>query len=132
MRSLWKSTLAILAGFIVVVALSLGTDQLFHVLDVYPPWSEPMNDVGDNLLALLYRCIYGVIGSYITARCAPHRPMLHVWIGAMIGFVLSMGGIIAALNMNLGPVWYPVAITLTALPCAWLGGILHRKMHAQI
>lgn len=123
-RRLGRSFLAIFSGFVAVVVLSLGTDQLLHVLDVYPPWGQPMNDIGDNLLALSYRCVYGVVGSYVTARFAPRAPMVHVWIGAGIGFVLSIGGIVAASNMNLGPLWYPVALTLTALPCAWLGGFL--------
>jgi hypothetical protein len=125
-RKTFRSALAVIAGSFVVVFLSLGTDQLMHVLGVFPPWDQPMNDVEDNLLALAYRCVYGIMGSYVTARLAPYSPMTHVWVGAAIGFVLSIGGIVAGLNMDLGPIWYPVALTLTALPCAWLGGSLHR------
>ena len=33
----WRSTGAVLAGFVAIVALSLGTDQVLHVLKVYPP-----------------------------------------------------------------------------------------------
>ena len=53
-----RSIVAVVAGFLAVVALSLATDQLFHVLEVYPPWGQPMNDTGDNLLALSYRVVY--------------------------------------------------------------------------
>lgn len=130
-RRLGRSVLAVFAGFVAVVLLSLGTDQVFHVLGVYPPWGEPMNDTGDNLLALGYRCVYGVMGSYITARLAPYRPMLHVWIGGAIGFVLSTLGAIAAIGANLGPMWYPILLALTALPCAWLGGMLHCRNAAS-
>ncbi len=130
-RHLGRSVGAIFLGFLAVVVLSLGTDQLMHVLNVYPPWGEPMNETSDNLLALTYRCVYGVMGSYITARLAPYAPMRHVWIGAGIGFVLSLFGVIAAMNMNLGPIWYAVALQITALPCAWLGGMLHRKWHTE-
>ena len=130
-RSLPRSVLALFMGFVAVVALSLGTDQVLHVLEVYPPWSQPMNETGDNLLALAYRCIYGVIGSYVTARLAPHWPLLHVWIGAGIGLVLSTLGITAAINANLGPLWYPIALAVTVLPCAWLGGMLHQKLHGK-
>lgn len=126
-RQLGRSVLAIFLGFLVVVVLSLGTDQLMHVLNVYPPWGVPMEETSDNLLALAYRCVYGVIGSYVTARFAPHSPMRHVWIGAGIGFFLSLLGAIAAINMKLGPIWYPVALTVTALPCAWLGGMLYLR-----
>jgi hypothetical protein len=26
-----------------------------------------------------------------------------------------------------GPLWYPIALAVTGLPCAWLGGVLHRS-----
>ena len=40
--SFWRSTGAVAAGFAAIVVLSLGTDQVLHVLRVYPPWGEPM------------------------------------------------------------------------------------------
>jgi hypothetical protein len=42
--------------------------------------------------------------------------------------VLSTLGAIAAIGANLGPMWYSISLALTALPCAWLGGFLHRKI----
>lgn len=123
-RRLGRSASAVFVGFLTVVVPSLGTDQLLHVLQVYPPWGQPMYDPGLNLLALSYRIIYTVLGSYITARFAPHSPMLHVWALGVIGFIVGMAGAIAAMPMHLGPAWYPIAIALTALPCAWLGGVL--------
>jgi hypothetical protein len=36
-----------------------------------------MYDTGLVLLALSYRCVYGVVGSYIAARFAPRNPMRH-------------------------------------------------------
>jgi hypothetical protein len=130
-RRLLRSIGAVLLGFVAVAALSLGTDQALHMLDVYPPWDQPMNDTGDNLLALAYRCVYAVVGCYITARFAPHAPMRHALVGGLIGFVLSTAGAIATIPLHLGPAWYPIALVLTALPCAWLGGVLHRKWHAE-
>jgi len=129
-RRLWRSTGAVAAGFVAVFVLSLGTDQVLHVLQVYPPWGQPMYDPGLNLLALSYRLVYGVLGSYITARLAPHSPMRHVWIGAIIGFVLSSVGVIAAIQMKLGPAWYPIALALSVFPTAWLGGTLHQRRRA--
>jgi hypothetical protein len=125
-RNLWRSTGAVLAGFFAVVVLSLGTDQLLHVLNVYPPWGQPMRDPGLNLLALSYRIVYTVLGSYITARLAPRNPMRHALVLGVVGFVVGSAGAIATLPMKLGPNWYPIAIALTALPCAWLGGVLYR------
>lgn len=128
-RRLGRSTGAILAGLFAVIALSLGTDQVLHVLDVYPPWGQPMPDVNDNLLALAYRCVYAVAGSYIAARLAPRNAMRHAVILGFVGLVLSMAGAIATIPMNLGPAWYPIALVGTALPCAWLAGVLHRRLN---
>ena len=130
-RNLWRSTAAVLLGFVMVVALSLGTDQVLHVLAVYPPWGQPMYDTGLLLLALAYRTVYAIAGSYIAARLAPRHPMRHALVLGVIGFVLSLAGAIATIPMNLGPSWYPIALVVTALPCAWLGGVLHRIRQAR-
>ena len=98
---------------------------LLHVLHVYPPWGEPMHEPGLNALALSYRVVYAVLGSYIAARFAPRNPMRHALILGAVGFVVSLIGAITAIPMNLGPAWFPIALVLTALPCAWLGGKLY-------
>ncbi len=121
-----RSIGAVLVGFLTVAVLSIGTDQVLHVLHVYPPWTEPMFDPGLNLLALAYRLVYTVLGGYLAARLAPRRPMRHAMILGGIGLVVSLFGAIATLPMNLGPRWYPFALVVTALPCTWLGGALHR------
>lgn len=124
-----RSFVAVFVGFVAVVVLSLGTDQVLHVLQVYPPWGQPMHDPVLNLLALAYRCVYAVLGSFIAARLAPRAPMRHALVLGVIGLVLSVIGAVAALSMaDLGPAWYPIALVLTTLPCAWLGGDLHRRM----
>jgi len=128
-RRLGQSIAAVFLGFLSVVILSLGTDQLLHVLNVYPPWGQPMHDPSLNLFALGYRCIYTVIGGYLTARIAPRAPMQHVLILALIGLLMGTLGVIGTWNLNLGPHWYPVAIAVTGAPLTWLGGVLHRQMH---
>jgi len=125
-RRLGRSSAAVVVGIVVGAVLSLGTDQVLHVLHVYPPWGEPMYDPKLNLLALSYRIVFAILASYIIARMAPYSPMRHALVGGLIGFVVSLGGAIAAIPMNLGPTWYPIVLALTALPCAWLGGILYR------
>jgi hypothetical protein len=126
-RRLWRSAGAVLAGFLAVVVLSLGTDQLLHVLEVYPPWGEPMREPGLNLLALAYRIVYAVLGSYVTARLAPRAPMRHVWVLSAIGCAIAGFGAIAVIPLNLGPAWYPIALAVTALPCGWVGGTLYLR-----
>lgn len=118
-----RSIVAVVAGFVAVAGLSLATDQLFHVLEVYPPWGQPMYGTGLYLLALSYRIVYTVFGGFITARLAPRAPMRHVMILALIGLVAGTAGVIVALTRgDLGPNWYPIAIAATAYPCTWLGG----------
>jgi hypothetical protein len=123
-RNVFRSIVAIIAGFLAVVVLSLGTDQLFHILNVYPPWGAPMSEPGLNALALSYRIVYTVFGSYLAARLAPRNPMRHAMILGCIGTVMGTLGAVATIPMNLGPAWYPIAIAATALPCAWIGGRL--------
>ena len=125
-RQRWRSAAAIFLGFAAVVVLSLGTDQVLHMLQVYPPWGEPMNDTGLLLLALAYRMVYTVAGGYIAARLAPSAPMRHAVILGLIGLVPGTAGIFAAASTDLGPLWYPVVLDLSGLPCCWLGGVLHR------
>lgn len=129
-RRRWRSAAAIFLGFAAVVVLSLGTDQVLHVLEVYPPWGEPMDDTGLLLLALAYRIVYTVAGGYIAATLAPGAPMRHAVILGLIGLVPGAAGVIAAAAGDLGPLWYPVALALTGLPCCWLGGVLHGATQA--
>jgi hypothetical protein len=125
-RRRWRSTAAVVAGFGTVAVLSLGTDQVLHMLAVYPPWGEPMYDTGLLLLALGYRIVYGVVGSYVAARLAPRHPMRHALALGVIGLAVSTAGAIATIPMGLGPSWYPIVLAPTALPCAWVGGALYR------
>ena len=135
-RPRWgRSIAAVLAGFVTVVALSLGVDQLLHVLQVYPPWGDPMPQPGLNLLALAYRIVITVGAAWLTARLAPHRSAAsdwrHVWVFGGIGLVLGTIGAIATIPMHLGPAWYPILLAASALPCAWLGGKLAIRPDAE-
>jgi disulfide bond formation protein DsbB len=77
---------------------------------------------------LSYRMVYAVLGSYIAARLAPRNPMRHAIIPGIIGLALSAAGaIVAVTHADLGPAWYPIALVITTLPCAWLGGLLYQR-----
>ncbi|MCT8999980.1 hypothetical protein [Chelativorans intermedius] len=124
-----RSTGAVLSGLLLIFAASLATDQLFHAIGVYPPWGEPMS-TGQYLLALAYRVVYAVAGSYVAARFAPTRPMLHALVLGAIGVLLSAAG--AAAMWHMGDHWYPVSLVLISLPCAWAGGMLYlRSRHHE-
>ncbi len=122
-RRLGQSVWAIVAGFLFVVILSLATDALFYKLGVFPPLGEYTPDK-PLVLATTYRVLFGIIGSYITARLAPHSPMRHALLGGCIGILLGTLGAAVTWNRNLGPHWYSVALVVLALPQSWLGGKL--------
>jgi len=119
-RRLGRSVWAIVAGFLAVLVLSIVTDVVLHALSIFPPLGQRM---ADRLFvwATIYRTIYGIIGSYITARLAPYRPMLHAVVGAAIGMILGTVGAVVTWNKDLGPHWYPLALIVTGIPCAWIG-----------
>ena len=122
----WSRSIgALLAGFIAVVILSLGTDVLLHATHVFPAWNQPVADAL-LLLATAYRTVYGIVGAYITARLAPYRPMLHALAGGVVGLIVSTAGAVATWNRGaaFGPHWYPLALIALAMPCAWAGGKL--------
>jgi hypothetical protein len=126
-RHLARSIGAILAGFVFVFIVSLGTDELLHIAGVFPPWGASM--IGFDaalLLATAYRILFGIAGSYVTARLAPNRPMQHALVGGVVGFALSIAGAVATWNKGpaFGPHWYPLSLVVTALPTAWAGGKL--------
>ena len=124
-RRVWRSVGAVVAGFVAVFVLSVGTDQVLHVLKIYPPAGEPM--AGALLaLATAYRAVYTLLGGYIAARLAPHAPVRHALILALVGLVAGMLGVMANIaRPELGPLWYSVAVAVTGPPCAWVGGVLY-------
>ena len=123
-----RSVGAVLAGLIAVVVLSTATDAVLHSTGVFPPLGTPMSD-SQFAFALAYRSIFAVAGSYLAARLAPARPMQHALILGCIGFLLSLLGTIA--TWNGGPEfarkWYPIALIVTSIPCAWLGGKIQQN-----
>ena len=119
-----RSVLAVLAGLIFIFVTHLGTDEVLHVAGVFPPWTQPMNDPALNLLALGYRIVFSIFGCAIAARLAPRAPFAHAEMLGIIGTVLSAVGVYAATASNLGPLWYPLALMVSSIPCGWAGGWL--------
>jgi hypothetical protein len=51
----------------------------------------------------------------------------HALILGFIGLLPGIGGVLVAIaKPELGPLWYPIVIAVTGLPCCWLGGVLYR------
>lgn len=126
-RRMGRSIAAVVVGIVVGIAITLGTDEILHIVGVFPPWGASMVGFGGALLlATAYRAVYGVLGSYIIARLAPYRPMQHALVGGFLGLVVSIAGAAATWNKGpaFGPHWYPLALIVLAMPEAWAGGKL--------
>lgn len=120
-----QSTGAVLGGMLVLVILSIGTDMILRAVKVYPNFGEPMSDA-QYVFATFYRIVYAVASGYLVARLAPDRPMRLALIFGAVGLVAGIAGAVAARSEGpeFGPKWYPIAIVVIAMPCAWVGGKL--------
>ena len=124
-----RSIGALLAGILVGVILSVGTDMLMYALGMLPPLGTQPAGSNALLLATVYRTVYGIMGSYVAARLAPNRPMGHALVLGGLGLIVSIAGAVATWNRqpSLGPHWYPVALVVLAIPTAWAGGKLRLR-----
>jgi hypothetical protein len=119
----WQSIRAVLVGILVGLVLTLITDAVLHRIGYFPPVGQWTPD-GPLAVATAYRLVYGVLGSYVIARLAPNRPMMHSLLAGAIGVVVSTIGAVATWNKGFGAHWYPITLIVTALPTAWLGAKL--------
>ena len=120
----WKSVWAVIAGVIVIVVVTTLVDVLLHVVGVFPPMNQPITDAL-AALATAYRIVISIGGAWLTARLAPQKPLKHALILGGVGTVLGLIGAVATWNMGLGPRWYPVALTVLAIPQCWAGGKIY-------
>jgi hypothetical protein len=125
---IFRSIAAVVIGIAAGIAATLATDFALHAVHVFPAWDQR---VPDNLLLLAtgYRTVYNVAASYLIARLAPVAPMRHALAGGAMGLLVSLVGLIATWNAGpqFGPHWYPIALTVLALPSAWAGGFIRER-----
>lgn len=122
-RSLLRRVMPSIAGFVLIAVLSNGTDEVLRALGVFPPFYLRMSNAL-FALATAYRFVFSVAGCALAARLSD-RPVRAAYALGGIGVVLSSLGLIANLvKPEIGPLWYPAALVLMTLPCAWLGGKL--------
>jgi hypothetical protein len=118
---------AILAGIIFIVFTHTVTDLVLEKLGIFTPPDQGFHITWMVVTATIYRSIFTVGGGYLTAALAPNRPMLYAVILGLIGIAASTAGAIVMILRNLGPIWYPIALIVLALPCTWLGGKLKTR-----
>lgn len=115
-----KSIGAVVAGFALLVILSMTTDAILEktgVMKTEPFIENPVWLIG---VIVLYRTVFNTLGCYLTARLAPNKPMKHAIVLGTIGVVLTIVGLIAMWDVP--PRWYPISLIILTLPAAWLGG----------
>jgi hypothetical protein len=129
-RNTGRTIGALVAGLVVGLLLTLGTDAILHVTGVFPPYGTPAAN-GPLVLATAYRFVYGALGSYVAARLAPNRPMWHAMVLGVLGLIVATIGAVVTWNRvaEFGPHWYPVALIVLALPAAWIGGRIFSSGH---
>lgn len=100
MKSTFKSIWAVLAGVIVIVLLSAGTDTALETLGIFTPPDQGFFTTWMVITAFVYRFIYTVIGGYVTASLAPDRPLRHAVILGIVGTVLGIIGCFVAWDLS--------------------------------
>jgi hypothetical protein len=91
------------AGALVGIILSIGTDTLLRAAGIVPALGQSA-----FLLAAAYRTVYGVGAVYITARLAPTRPMMHAMVLGSLGLATNAVG--AVVTWNSVPYFGPTGI----------------------
>jgi uncharacterized membrane protein len=119
---LMRSVVAVIVGAFVGIVLSIGTDLLLRAGGILPAPDQAASSPV-LLLATVYRTVYGILGSYITARLAAFRPMAHAMVLGLMGLVANILGTVTTWNKGpaFGPHWYPITLIVLALPTAWAG-----------
>ena len=126
MKSIW----AVAAGVLFIIVVTTIIDLVLHVIHVFPPMNQPINDAL-AVLATSYRIVISIAGAWITARLAPRNPMKHALILGIVGTVLGLVGVVATWNLGLGPRWYAILLAVLAIPQCWVGGKLYEMQSAK-
>jgi drug/metabolite transporter (DMT)-like permease len=126
-RSIW----AVLAGIAAGIVLAIGSDMTLRAAGIFAPLGQPMANPL-FVIAAAYRTVYGVLGSYLTARLAPFRPMTHALVLGFLGLIANVAGTIATWDRgpDFGPKWYPLSLVVLAIPSAWLGAKVNERWPA--
>jgi hypothetical protein len=121
-----KSIWAVIAGLLLITVLSVGADSLVRTL--FPAAFGPAGQVQSRvagMATILYAAAFGAFGSYLTARLAGARPIMHAMIVG--GIVLLIVLIELARSWQLAPLWFNLGFVAMILPSAWLGGLMRAR-----
>ena len=122
-----RSILAIVAGFLVIGALAVGTD--LAVMKMFPAYFDANGATTHPAFlaaALVYVAVYATFGCWLAARLAPSQPMKHALVLGALGLAFNIMGSIA--RWETAPVlWYHAIGLTTTMIWAWLGGLIRER-----
>jgi hypothetical protein len=113
-----RMILAVLGGWFAGTILTVGTDHIFHVTNVYPPYGDPMLDDG------LLRAVITILACYLAAMWSKDRANQAAWILGILSTVAWLGGTIAM--WEYAQPWYNILGIVTSIPLALAGAGLYR------
>ena len=125
MKTVLRGIAAIVAGVLIGAFLSILTDTILEQTGIVPSVADQMANGSPTwflIAATIYRCFYTVLSGYLGAKIAPSHPMRYAIALGCIALLANFAGVIAM--WSLGQNWYPIILTILALPCAWYGGRL--------
>ncbi len=121
-----RSIVAVFSGFILIAALSFGTDLAIRA--AMPALFE-VNGRTDSVAVLLltigYVGLYATLGCYLTARIAPRQPMRHALVLGGLGLLFNAVGTYA--SWDTAPAWYHMVSLVLVMFWAWLGGRMREQ-----
>lgn len=120
-----RSILAIVAGFVLIGALSVGTTLALQAPGILPGQNAAITDPTLLALTQAYVAVYAIAGCYLTASLAPNRPLRHALILGVLGLVVNILGAVS--RRGLEPDWSLALGIVLTLPYAWIGGELREN-----
>ena len=121
-----RSVVAIVAGFLIIAGLAIGTDTIIHArMPNLFDEAGRMESVPWLIATLGYVFVYATFGCWLAARLAPDRPMRHAMILGWLGLVFNVIG--TAIQWATVPAWYHAVALATVMPAAWLGGRIRER-----
>jgi len=125
-----RSIAAVVVGFVLIGALSVGADALlFQLVPEAFDADRRLTSTPLLLLTLLYVGAFATAGCYLCARLAPSRPMRHALILGALGLLMS--AVVVSQTWNETPAWYNLVGLATTMVWGYLGGLMRERELAR-